>query len=169
MRFSAATLLVLSLWAIPASEASTQSDFAGRVLDVHNAERAALNLPPLIWNDTLAEHAAAWAEHLAALGQFEHSPNADRAGEGENLWIGTAGWFTPEEMVGGWAQEKQFFRNGVFPDVSTSGGWHVVGHYTQMIWKSTTEVGCAVANGGGWDILVCRYSPPGNFVGEKAY
>jgi len=45
----------------------------------------------------------------------------------------------------------------------------VVGHYTQMIWRNTTEVGCAVAERDDRQILVCRYSPPGNVRGEMAY
>jgi hypothetical protein len=42
-----------------------------------------------------------------------------------------------------------------------------VGHYTQLIWPTTREVGCAVAKGQGNDVLVCRYAPAGNVLGEK--
>jgi hypothetical protein len=163
---SAAVLLSLSLCAALPCEAA---GFAGRVLAAHNAERAALDLPPLVWNETLAAHAAVWAKRLADLSRLEHSPKDEREGEGENLWMGSAGGFTPEDMVGAWARERQFFRNGTFPDVSTPRGGHVVGHYTQMIWKGTSQVGCAVARGRGWDILVCRYSPPGNWIGDRPY
>jgi len=48
-------------------------------------------------------------------------------------------------------------------------GGHVVGHYTQMIWKNTSQIGCALARTNSWDILVCRYSPKGNMIGEKPY
>ncbi|HEY0281087.1 MAG TPA: CAP domain-containing protein [Rhizomicrobium sp.] len=167
MRFAAA-LLFLGLCALPC-RAAGPADFAGRILAVHNAERAALKLPPLVWNETLAAHAAVWARHMAETGKPRHSPKDQRKGEGENLWVGTAGSFSPEGMVGGWVKEKQFFRNGTFPDVSTPGEGHVVGHYTQMIWKNTSKVGCAKVSGGGWDMLVCRYSPEGNLIGEKPY
>ncbi len=133
---SAATLLFLSLFAALPCEAA---GLAGEVLAAHNAERAALDLPPLVWDETLAAHAAVWANRLAQLGRLQHSPNDERAGEGENLWMGTAGKFRPEEMVGGWAQEKQFFRYGTFPDATASGEGHVVGHYTQMIWRDTSS------------------------------
>ena len=46
------------------------------------------------------------------------------------------------------------------------GNWVDVAHYTQMIWKTTTHVGCAIYRDGGWDYLICRYSPPGNRDGK---
>jgi hypothetical protein len=161
-----AILALALLTAIPAQAAGT---FDARILSAHNRERAALAQPSLAWSDALAGHAAVWARHLAQLGRLEHSAIADRPGEGENLWLGTAGAYTPEEMVQGWADEKHDFADGIFPDVSRSGHWEAVGHYSQMIWAKTTQLGCAKATAGGWDILVCRYSPPGNLVGEKPY
>ena len=83
--------------------------------------------------------------------------------------MGTAGAYTLEQMAGSWAGEKRDFVPGVFPDVSRSHNWHAVGHYTQMIWKNTTGVGCALATGRAWDVLVCRYDPPGNYMGEAPY
>jgi hypothetical protein len=145
--------------------AATQ--FEADILHAHNQLRATFNLPPLIWDEGLAEDAGVWASHLAESGAFAHDRQST---EGENLWRGTAGAYTLEEMVGGWSGEQRLFREGVFPDVSRSGStWHDVGHFTQMIWKNTTAVGCAIATGHGYDVLVCRYSPPGNVVGERPY
>ncbi len=62
--------------------------------------------------------------------------------------------------------ERDKFRAGTFPQVSRTGNWADVGHYTQLIWPRTQEVGCAVAKGAVNDVLVCRYSPAGNIVGE---
>jgi hypothetical protein len=81
--------------------------------------------------------------------------------------MGTRGAYSIEEMAGSWAGEKSLFRPGTFPDVSRSGKWSDVGHYTQMIWRSTAKVGCAIRSGGSWDVLVCRYAPPGNVVGQR--
>ena len=168
MRSAAAiaiSVLVASLMATPSSGAAPLSDFAKRILAAHNGERVALGIPRLAWSETLAAHAAVWADALAKSGKFQHSPASMRPGEGENLWIGTAGAYEPEEMVKAWADEQEFFQYGPFaPD-----GPHVVGHFTQVVWRTTTELGCAEATGNGADVLVCRYSPPGNMIGEKPY
>ena len=56
-----------------------------------------------------------------------------------------------------------------FQGLPSATGDNVTGHYTQMVWKGTTEVGCATASGTELTYLVCRYSPPGNIVGQKPY
>jgi hypothetical protein len=80
--------------------------------------------------------------------------------------MGTRGSFTPEQMVSTWTAERRFFRAGVFPDVSTTGNWLDVSHYTTMIWRATTRVGCAIHRTPDWEFLICRYSPPGNIDGR---
>jgi hypothetical protein len=80
--------------------------------------------------------------------------------------MGTSGAFGPEQMLQSWANERRMFRAGTFPNVSTTGNWADVGHYTQMIWRSTTSVGCGVQRGSRVDVLVCRYSPAGNRDGQ---
>jgi uncharacterized protein YkwD len=140
-----------------------------RILVAHNQERLELGLEPLRWNPALAQSAQRWADHLASSGQFEHAPENRYAPEGENLWAGTKGYFAPEAMVGAWIREKQFFRPGVFPNNSTTGRVEDVGHYTQLVWRATTEVGCAEASSIREDILVCRYAEAGNYLGEKPF
>lgn len=139
------------------------ADFATRVLAVHNRERARIGVPPQIWDATLAEHAQAWANQLARTGQMRH---ASGTGEGENLWAGSAGGYPPEEMVGSWLGEGANFKPGKFPAVARNPQGGAVGHYTQMIWRQSTRLGCAVATGSGNDYLVCRYAPAGNMVGD---
>jgi len=38
-----------------------------------------------------------------------------------------------------------------------------------MIWRQTTQVGCGLASGKGFDVLVCQYNPPGNWMGQSPY
>ena len=135
----------------------------------HNAARAEVGVPPLELDPALNAAALDYAETLIANGRFEHSPGASRPNQGENLWAGTAGFFSFEQMVAGWVDEKQFFVNGTFPDVSTTGRWQDVGHYTQIVWRNTTKLGCGLASNSQRDVLVCRYSPPGNFVGQRTF
>ncbi|MBW8785357.1 MAG: SCP-like extracellular [Novosphingobium sp.] len=170
--------VVLAALSIPACASPTKvsywngipfdnrSGFAERLLAAHNAERLRLGHPPVAWSQRLAADAQGWADRLAASGAFEHAPIQLRVGEGENLFTGTSGAFPLEQMIGGFVGERADFKPGVFPDVSRKGDWHEVGHYTQLIWRNTTEVGCALATGHGRDTLVCRYSPPGNVVGQ---
>jgi hypothetical protein len=146
--------------------APCEAGWADRVLAEHNAERAAVHVAPLSWSEPLAADAAVWAKALAGTGRFEHSPLKLRRGQGENLWKGTAGHYGTEDMVDGWVAEKRWYRD---EPVETQAHDPVVGHYTQMIWSTTTRVGCAIASGRGWDVLVCRYSPPGNIIGERPF
>ena len=147
-----------------ATPALAQDDFQTRVLAAHNAVRAEVGAPPLDWSPELAADAGAWAETLARKGRLQHDGQGQ---QGENLWMGTANAFSIEEMVGAWADERVDYRHGAFPNVADRG--KVVGHYTQMVWRSTTEVGCATARTPAEEVLVCRYSPPGNWIGQTAY
>ena len=141
--------------------------YSERITTAHNVERARMRVPALSWDPALAAGAAAYARQLAGSGLFAHSDRSARRGIGENLWMGTAGFFSLEQMVGTWISERQWFQPGVFPDVSRSGGWSRVGHYSQIIWPTTTRVGCGLANGAGREILVCRYAPAGNIDGRR--
>lgn len=141
-----------------------------RLLDSHNRERALAGVPALRWNGDLAQRAQAWADHLAATGRFEHSPNVPgRPLEGENIWGGTPGAFRPESMVELWIAEKEYFVPGVFPRNSRTGRPQDVSHYTQLIWGRSGEVGCGLAQSDREEILVCRYSEPGNVRGRDPF
>ncbi len=136
-----------------------------RIVSLHNQLRYAAGVQPIIWDRGLAAAADAYAAQLARTGRWGHSPQASRPGQGENLWMGTRGAFSVDEMVGAWASEGRLFRRGSFPAVSRSGNWQDVGHYTQMIWPGSTRVGCAIRSSNSDDYLVCRYSQAGNVFG----
>ena len=149
-------------------EAPPSNDVERRLLAAHNAERARVGVPPLRWAGNLEAEARGWARELIASNTFAHDPA--RHGHGENLWTGWGGraW-TPEDMVGDWVAERADYRHGVFPNVSRTGKWSDVGHYSQLVWRDTTHVGCAVETRGDRSVLACRYAPPGNIDGRRAY
>jgi len=142
-----------------------------RFLIVHNSERASASLPAMRWDGALATDAAEWARHLAATNTFDHfeEVSSDPDAQGENLWMGTRDAFAPETMVGHWIDEKKDFKPGVFPDNSRTGNLEDIGHYTQIMWRDTEHVGCALAKNGESDFLVCRYSTSGNVIGERPF
>ena len=151
----------------PATGLVVHDDVPMVLLGVHNRERAAVKVRPLSWSPALAAAAESYARQLAAIGRLRHSPRASRSGQGENLWMGTRGAFPVEQMAGSWASERAYFRRGIFPAVSRTGNWSAVGHYTQMIWPTTTHLGCATASSARYEVLVCRYAPAGNIDGRR--
>lgn len=145
------------------------NEWSQRMLNEHNRARDEASVPRLRWSGKLAREAQAWAEVLAREGRMRHSDGQVGSGAGENLWMGSAGYFGPEAMIGTFVEEKQYFLRGTFPRVSSTGRWEDVGHYTQVVWRDTREVGCAVARNARDDFLVCRYWPAGNWMGEAPF
>jgi hypothetical protein len=164
----------------PLLEGAT-GELARRLLAAHNRERALVGAPPLKWDADLAAHAASYGPVLAGLRRLAHSPREGRPGERENLAMGWHGTMGPEQLVAMWTSEKQLLQPGNsgpncphefgcirFPAVSRTGQWEDVAHYTQMVWPTTTNVGCAIFVA-DWDYLICRYSPPGNIDGKPVF
>ena len=148
---------------------SDSNSFARQLLVEHNRARDEAGVPRLSWSSKLAHEAQGWAEVLAREGRMRHASHEESGGAGENLWMGSAGYFGPETMVGAFVGERQHYIHAAFPNISRTGKWQDVGHYTQVVWRDTREVGCAVARGAKDDFLVCRYWPAGNWMGEVAY
>jgi pathogenesis-related protein 1 len=174
---TAAILTFLSL-ELQLSYAQTNQDLERKILEVHNAERRAVGVAPLTWSSSLASDAQTWANHLAATGKFAHDPvhtglTCTGPCYGENI----AGFFRDvSEPDGGqskWVAEKSLYRGGPV----TQSNLYDVGHYTQMVWQYTKQVGCATAPPNGqappaghaYSILVCRYDPPGNYPNQLPY
>lgn len=144
-----------------------QTAFAIQVVAAHNRLRAAEAVQPALWDRQLAASADAYALELARTGRFAHSSRESRGGHGENLWMGSTGAFSFDRMVADWASEIRMFRAGRFPDVSTTGRWEDVGHYTQIIWPTSVRIGCAMRSSAKYDYLVCHYGQAGNVFGER--
>ena len=127
------------------------------ILEAHKKARAEVNLPPLTWDCKLAVMAQEWANR----GIVEHRPESDF---GENIAATEAADALPVVGIQGWMMEKSFWDNTAAickPGKSCY-------HYTQVVWKDTTEVGCGInrkASGKMKMLFVCNYNPAGNFPG----
>lgn len=129
---------------------------AAAMLAAHNRYRRDHCAPPLRWSEKLARVAQTWADTLNKRGcVFEHSPDSRY---GENL-----AFYSPPQsadastVVSGWYKEiaKYNFKKPGFS--------FETGHFTQVVWKRTTELGCAMTTCNNAAIWVCNYNPPGNF------
>ena len=164
------------------------------VLNIHNRERAAVGVPAVVWSESLAADALGYLHTLVAQNQglvFDPQPQiphdpAKPSTQGENIaYVSRAASPDPpkapslERLVGTWVAEKSNYHGGPL----TAADFRPppapqIGHYTQMVWKDTKQVGCAAAIVRGMtqdnlhsvgSYLVCRYSPLGNYLGELPY
>lgn len=135
------------------------------ILAAHNKYREEVAVPPLEWSESLARSAQKWADNLADIDSLEHS----FSGYGENIWAGASGSFSQTQIIDSWGSEQQYFIPGQPLLSACYEGLDQCGHYTQIIWRNTIEVGCGLASNGRYDYFVCQYSPPGNLMGEKPY
>lgn len=140
-------------------------------LDAHNAFRSAVQppsgypgawapIPPVAWSDQVAGEAQVWAEHLRESNscRLKHSDTR----HGENLAAGKG--LGAAAAVKMWASEVKSYRYSpryVFEIVT--------GHYTQVVWRTTTHIGCGRAQCGRNSVIVCRYSPAGNRLDKAPY
>jgi pathogenesis-related protein 1 len=172
----AALLLSLVAGCSDSDNGGSVTPLSGEVADqfvaAHNAVRAAVTepasysgtwapLPPVTWSETVALSAQAWANHLRDSQNcgLEHENNT---GYGENLAMGSN--LTPLDAMAMWAGEaSNYTYNPVYAwDTET-------GHFTQLVWRATTEIGCGMASCSQSVVIACRYSPPGNYIGDQPY
>jgi pathogenesis-related protein 1 len=141
----------------------------------HNTIRKHLGIAPLVWSDVLAEYAGNWAVRLAENNNCHMRHSRTRL-YGENLYHASAvQWsdgkrevqkISAQHVVKRWQREEHDYDHRT--KKCRKGA--LCGHYTQIIWKNTKELGCGMAIcADKGQIWVCTYSPPGNFIGESAY
>ena len=140
--------------------ATVSSSLARDMLAAHNAVRAQVGKAPLAWSERLAAVSQDWADTLLAHRKFAHRPNS---AYGENLFEITGATASSAQVVNAWAAESRNY------DYSSNRCHGVCGHYTQIVWGDTKEVGCAVTRAGGREVWVCDYDPPGNRIGKRPY
>merc|ERR1719310_1941818 len=147
-----------------------EEDFASswskkkEVLDKHNVYRCMHGVPLFKWNDAMARNAQKYADRQR--GQMSHSPRSSRtpgtgfSSVGENLaWGSSPDMMTGAQGVKQWYDEIKYTRGGRARNMNDGTG--VIGHYTQVVWKASVELGCGAAAG----MLVCMYGPAGNLMG----
>lgn len=134
----------------------------------HNTYRAIHKSPNITLSDSLNSTAQAWAEEMVRIGKFEHSNN--RGEVGENLYVysttapSTDSTTLGNEAVTEWYKEINYYQYDS-PGFSTA-----TGHFTQVVWKGSTQLGCGAAQGTetieginrNVFYVVCHYSPGGN-------
>lgn len=142
---------------------------AGRLAGItaaHDRVRATVGVAPLEWSPELARFAQRWADKLKQKGcDLQHRPRSgpDAQKYGENIFSATGQSPTAAEVVDTWAAELADY------DVKRNKCRGVCGHYTQIVWRASSRVGCAMASCGDTEVWVCNYDPPGNFLGQRPY
>ena len=147
--------------AAPTDEVSalTPAEVQG-LLEAHNQWRAKYGCAPLEWCDKCASVAQDWANTLKDDMQMKHrSPNE----LGENIYWCAGKSATAQEVVDAWGGEVEFY------DEAENNWWPKAGHFSQVVWASTTHVGGGVVRKDGQEIWVCNYTPRGNWNGERPY
>lgn len=156
------------------------------VTEAHNAARGNLGatppLGPLEWSEELAVFAQQWSDSLAErCGTIGHR-DQDRYGENIALRGSSrvAQRFSGEEAVAGWVAEDACWDYGTIRGSERCDGACIAGlnssgcgHYTQVIWRDTRFVGCGYSTcerqGTTFELWVCNYDPPGNYIGQTPY
>jgi pathogenesis-related protein 1 len=142
----------------------------------HNQARAmvqtATPLPSLQWEPALAATAAAWVATCQdtdqPIGLLDHNPNRSDGHPyyvGENIFA-SSGQASAQQAVDLWVAEKANY------DYATNTCNGTCGHYTQVVWRDTLYLGCALGNCPGLQFsstIVCDYGPGGNIGGQLPY
>jgi pathogenesis-related protein 1 len=154
---------------------STGSDLktgdATAILTHHNTIRKEKGVAALSWSISLSAYAQKWADYLAQKnnGNIRHRDVCGENGQsyGENIfWGSSAIAYPPLQASISWYQEKELYS---YRAINNS-NWIKTGHYTQMMWKDTREMGVGIsicANGA--IIVVANYYPAGNVIGQYPY
>ena len=144
------------------------TDWQKEMLDQHNLLRAKHCSPTMTWDAELAKAAQEWANRC----QWEHAKNT---GAGENLAAAAGTLRTPTQTADSWYSEIKLY------DFNAPGSVDAAGHFSQLVWKGSTKLGCAQATNcpatnisadwatfGTAQLVVCRYAAQGNITGAYA-
>ncbi|CAA6663047.1 unnamed protein product [Spirodela intermedia] len=131
----------------------------------HNAARAAVGVPPLLWSPNLTAEADRLARRQVNCTLAELSGGA--AYGVNQAWASYRA--TPAEVVALWVSEQAYYNH----TANSCSAGHECGTFTQVVWRRSEELGCAQNLCGGADagpvFTICLYHPPGNFLGQRPY
>ncbi|KAI1743238.1 CAP domain-containing protein [Xylaria scruposa] len=151
------TIVVTAAPSIPSSvpQFVDEETFTSAILNSTNFYRKEHNATAVVWNDTLSSFATDYldSDKVGADCNFAHSGGP----YGENLAIG---YPNATASIEAWGDEREKY------DFGKPGFSEQTGHFTQLVWKNTTDVGCGrkLCGERGW-YLACEYWPRGNVVG----
>ena len=181
---SVITFTDLQKQAITARHNALRQDLVdGKVPGVQAA--SAEDMLMLEWDENLAASAADWASKCDNRHDSAHLDTCGSNGCGENLAASAnSEWVTnqPNEIdvindhIQAWWDEHKDYTYGTLSGTDQCNG--VCGHFTQAAWSRSSKIGCATNDacstldifGSAQDMkvyyTVCRYDPPGNFMGQ---
>ncbi len=144
---------------------------AQQMVNFHDAKRAEVGCGKVTWSPVIAQFAQKRADTIARTKQFAHLPQGQNP-YGENLAQGGGGSYSVISACEDWYSEKKKMPKNVRTmtiNLFNQG----VGHYTQIVWKGSTQIGAGIAQyqqgGITWTVVVCCYNPPGNVIGGAIY
>ncbi|WVZ84011.1 hypothetical protein U9M48_031095 [Paspalum notatum var. saurae] len=137
------------------------------LLSVHNAARQAVGVAPLSWSAQIAGYAKAYARSRRGDCAPRRSPLFYF---GENLVVGRGRRWNATALAAAWVAEGRWYDHATNSCAAPSGGADGCLRYTQVVWRNTTQLGCArVVCDSGDTLLVCDYFPPGNYGDGRPY
>ncbi|XP_066935539.1 uncharacterized protein [Clytia hemisphaerica] len=146
----------------PKISSSEMESIKATCLAAHNAKRALhRDTSSMTYDMDLAKRAQTYAEYLLEFKQWKHDDfrtyNGYETGVGENLYWSSSASGASTNAVTSWYDE---IKNYNYETGKSNGG--DIGHFTQLVWDSSTKLGCGVAKGTGGTYVVSRYLPAGN-------
>ena len=168
-------IILLLLLFLPFITFSQEND-KKKALEIHNKARKLVGVAPLVWSEKLEKQALNYARFLARNNKFKHSKTTS----GENLYKESSWeWSSRKNITYTYSdyplydaslalyEEKKDYKYSKIRKFRFS--TKMIGHYTQMVWEGTKEVGIASVKNNGVVYVVARYYPAGNWIGKYPY